>query len=372
MKKHYPWIFLVLSFFRSSAEETAVVTEHKINVRGQPSFIGEVVTQLEKGDKVTVLEKIPVENPKPGDPASWTKIKLPENTPVWVFARFIKDGKVTASRLNLRAGPGDNYSVLGRLDNGEQVKTIRTVEDWMEIEAPDVAYAFIDSSLIKSDSDTAVAAVPAAAATAAAARETTPEPAPKSIAANQNSSSAGQPSALKPPEEQTPAPTPPPAQAQPEESKPVTVAKVEQQPELAPALRSSEPPQQPAIQQTPAQPIIPPPQSTVINPTPAQPEPLPKVAEPVEQEEQPAPRRVVRREGLVRSTKSIQAPTWFELVHPDTKKTIGYLHDERLEVKLKDYKGLRVVVSGEEAIDPRWPNTPIIELESIDTAPTNP
>src|SRR6185503_505077 len=98
----------------------------------------------ERGDKVTVLERITVEKPKADEPTNWAKIKLPENTPVWVFAPFVKDSKVAATRLNLRAGPGENYSVLGRLNRGDDIKEIRKVEEWMEVQAPKDAYAFID------------------------------------------------------------------------------------------------------------------------------------------------------------------------------------------------------------------------------------
>jgi hypothetical protein len=100
------------------------------------------------------------------------------------------------------------------------------------------------------------------------------------------------------------------------------------------------------------------------------PKTLPKVAEaPPAKPAQPAPRRIVRREGIIRATRSIQAPTWYELVHPQTKAAIDFLNEEKLGIKLKDYKGQKVVVTGEEGVDPRWPNTPIIELETLDIAP---
>jgi hypothetical protein len=80
-------------------------------------------------------------------------------------------------------------------------------------------------------------------------------------------------------------------------------------------------------------------------------------------------RRVVRREGLVRSTVSIQAPTYYELLNPENRKTINFLHAENLEVNLKDYRGRRIIVTGEEAIDPRWPKTPVIEVETLELIP---
>jgi hypothetical protein len=80
-------------------------------------------------------------------------------------------------------------------------------------------------------------------------------------------------------------------------------------------------------------------------------------------------KRIVRREGQVRSTKfNIQAPTYFELIG-ERGRILNYISGEKAGFKLKDYKGLRVVVTGEEAIDPRYPDRPLIELETIEVAP---
>src|SRR5438045_2191739 len=55
----------------SRAEETAVIKEQTINVRGQPSLIGEVITQLKRGEKVVILEEISISKPKKDEPAQW-------------------------------------------------------------------------------------------------------------------------------------------------------------------------------------------------------------------------------------------------------------------------------------------------------------
>ena len=41
------------------------------------------------------------------------------------------------------------------------------------------------------------------------------------------------------------------------------------------------------------------------------------------------------------------------------------IHDQ----KLKAFKGRRVVVTGEELIDPRWPKTPVLAVETIELTP---
>ena len=374
----------------AGAEETAVVTEGKINVRGKPGFIGEVVTQLDRGDKVTILERVNLDRAKPGEPTNWAKIKLPENTPGWVFAPFIKEGRVSATRLNLRAGPGENYSVIGRLKRGESIKAIRTVEEWIEIEAPEDSYAFVDLSTLQIEGSNAPAAPPIIAAVPAAppsqpavqpetqtsqppATETPATAATTNVASNLPESA---PTAAVPVTSET-------SEKPPEVAAPSTEV-VPQTPDVAAEVPKETSAPEPAVSTEPATPAVstatnevaavetppveapsqPQPETTPATPAPAEPAPLIMPKKSGEQA-----RRIVRREGVIRPTKSIQAPTWYELVNAETGKTINYLYEEKLGVKLKDYRGQKVVVSGEEAIDQRWPNTPILDLETLDVLP---
>jgi hypothetical protein len=365
-------VFLFLVAGQAAEEatiETAIVAEGKINVRGKPSLIGEVITQLEQGEKVTVLERITNSTPRPGDSTNWAKIKLPPNTPVWVFAPFVKEGVVAVSRLNVRAGRGENYSVIGRINRDHPVKHIRTVEEWMEIEPPTNAYAFVDLDLLQFEGEPprvrTTTPPPIEVAQPATPTPTTPEVKPEPVT----------PSAVV-----TAEPTPPPEIPT---NTTETVAAIPTTPEQAPATA----PPEPATAETPAvatppvaiepEPVVaqteaPPTNSVAAVQIPAPtttPETLPQIAPPLEKRSEPPPRRVVRREGIVRATTSIQAPTWYELANAETKKRINYLFDENLGLNLKDYRGQRVVVSGEEAIDPRWPNTPILDMQTLDVLP---
>jgi hypothetical protein len=68
---------------------------------------------------------------------------------------------------------------------------------------------------------------------------------------------------------------------------------------------------------------------------------------------------------VVRGTFSIQAPTHFELVSPQTGRVINYLYTTSVSLDLHEYKGLRIVVTGEEGLDERWRNTPVITIQKI-------
>jgi len=303
MKKMQRWVWamclgLGLLAFSAGAEEAAVVKKNRVNVRAQATPDSEVITQLKKGETVTVLEEIAARKPKRGEPTTWARIQLPPNTPVWVYAPYIEttNNSVNIKRLNLRAGPGERFSIIGRIDRGTTVKQIRTTDNWMEIEAPPNAYAFVAAEMLEKS----------AAST------------PPQLAAT----------------------TTPPAPAQP----PPTVETVK--PETAPAVAT--------------EPVPAPTQAAA----PVAPEPAPTTAV-----ETAAPKRVVSREGTVVVSRSIQAPTSYALEHRESRRTVNYLHSESEDIDLKRFAGKKVIVMGEELIDHRWVNTPIIEVESIRLLP---
>jgi hypothetical protein len=329
-----------------TTEKPAVANTDRVNVRAQASIFSEVVTQLQKGDRVTILEEITVDS-APGDaPDRWARIRMPENTPVWVFGNFIDPStkRVTANRLNLRAGPGENYSVLGRIERGTVINEIRGVDGWIEIETPATAFAFVAFDLLDPAAPTATRppAEPAQPSPSGPARGITPPPAD-----------------LETVPEERPSPevvsTPPVSTTQPPPLLDTVPDAIEPYP-----LRDES--SAPAAASAPIRPLPP-----LTDPIPA---PAIEPLAPFAAESSPTlQRRIVRREGIVRSTISIQAPTYFELISPETRKTINYLHNSNPDIRLKDYRGRTIVVTGEEGIDQRWPKTPVIEIESIHFAP---
>ncbi len=270
----------------------AVVVASNVNVRGQAKLKSEVVTRVTKGDSVTVIEEIVRNNSGPEEPSAWAKIVLPPGAHVWVNSSFINPTNQTVlpKRLNLRSGPGENYSVIGMLQRGDALKAITAKGDWTEIEAPANAYAFVAAQYLKQE-----------------------PPAP-------------------------PAPPPPPPEPPPT---PTTVAAV---PPVAPPPTES--PTVPPSTETPA-----------VTNAPAE------TLEPVVEE--PPPPRIVQREGIVRGMTSIQAPSRFVLISPENGRNIDYLYTTSKELDLRRYKGLRIIVTGEEGLDERWGNTPVLTIQKI-------
>lgn len=328
--------------FPTRAGEMAVVQENRVNVRGRPTLNSEVITQLKQGEKVEILEEIATDKPKSGEPAHWYRINMPANTPVWVFADFIDatNKTVKPARLNVRAGPGENFSSVGRLLKDATVKEIRVENGWMEIEMPEKCYAFIATDMVSKEK-------PAAA----------PEPAPVA----ETKPPETKPVVTKPVEtpkpEPAPAPEPPPVKV--EKLEPVPAPPVAQ-----PVTADPAPAPAPAPAPVPTAPATPPPAAT---PAPEPPAPAP--TEVVVPPPSAPKKRIVTREGVVSRNYSLQSPTHYGLEATDSGKVINYLFGEKIDVKLDAYKGRKVIVTGEEAIDKRWPKTPVLVLDSIRLAP---
>jgi uncharacterized protein YgiM (DUF1202 family) len=81
--------------------------------------------------------------------------------------------------------------------------------------------------------------------------------------------------------------------------------------------------------------------------------------------QEPPPPRIVEHEGIVRGSFSIQAPTRYQLVSPDTHIAINYLYAPTTNLDLSRYKGMHIIVTGEEGLDERWKNTPVITIQKI-------
>jgi len=313
-----------------------VVATH-VNVRGQPKLNSEVLTRLTKGQPVTVIEEIVQNNSGPDEPSAWAKIVLPAGAHVWVSSTHINTNNETirARKLNLRSGPGENYSVIGRLQSGDAVKPVTTKGDWTEIEAPTNAYAFVAAQYLKQED-----LKPAAPAT------TPTEPAAAVVAAV--------PPVATPPAAAPVVPTPAPKPAEPAPT-PTTVAAgapVAPPPTEAPTVPAPEPAPVVAV----VAPVTPPP-LVVVTP--------PPVVEDLVLPDEPPPPRIVQREGTVRGMTSIQAPSRFVLISVQGGRDIDYLFTTSKDLDLRRYKGMRVIVTGEEGLDERWPNMPVLTIQKI-------
>jgi N-acetylmuramoyl-L-alanine amidase len=126
--------------------DTGTITATKINVRKEPKNTSTVFVTLSKGGKVSIVEKINL----------WYKIKTSKGYG-WVMSNYVKTassttpptdgdgpttptipikdkfGKVTASSLNVRKGPGTQYATIKALSSGTIVELKGENNGWYQI-----------------------------------------------------------------------------------------------------------------------------------------------------------------------------------------------------------------------------------------------
>jgi uncharacterized protein YgiM (DUF1202 family) len=267
---------------------SAIVAANRVNVRGQGKLKSEVIGRMTNGEPVTVIEEIHLKNSGPDEPSAWAKIVLPEKIHPWVHSSYIDPTSKTVvpKTLNIRGGPGENYSILGTLQKGDVIKEIQVKDKWIQIEAPASAYAFMAAQYLTQDPTMMAVANPTAITEPPVVAPLTSE-LPNDITTATNDAALAMTN------------------------------------EVATTMTE-----------------------------------VPAVDEP------PAP-RIVQREGVVRNTVSIQAPSLFQLVSTDNGRVINYLYTASPYLDLNRYKGLHIIVTGEEGLDERWKNTPVITIHKI-------
>jgi hypothetical protein len=82
----------------------------------------------------------------------------------------------------------------------------------------------------------------------------------------------------------------------------------------------------------------------------------------------PAMPRIVTREGFVRRAHNLQAPTDFELRALQNSTLVDFLQPRKGQ-NFKIFVGTHITVTGLEVMDPRWPRTPVLQVQSVDLTP---
>lgn len=149
---HFQNPFLIFFFLLittvTSADETfpfvAQATGDGVNIRAGQSANFEKVGQLKAGQPVVVIEKS----------FSWYKIKLPVDAKSYISAKYVnalddKTGQVTTDRVNIRAGNGEQASILGQAAQGQYVRILEKLEGWYRIEPIEESFGWVNKDYLK-------------------------------------------------------------------------------------------------------------------------------------------------------------------------------------------------------------------------------
>jgi uncharacterized protein YraI len=122
---------------------TGEISGDAVNVRSGPGTNYSIVSKLNKGDRVVILS----------EEFGWVKIEMPSATFSWITADFVKRGEgnqatVTASRVNLRAGSGTDFDILGQVNEGDKIEIVDEVKGWYKIKPPQGTAAWIHKDYV--------------------------------------------------------------------------------------------------------------------------------------------------------------------------------------------------------------------------------
>ena len=134
---------------RASAQQEFFPFAGKINVKSVHVRAGqsknfESLGQMKLDDPIVVEERS----------YSWYKVRLPKNAKSYLSRDYIrmisaKVGEVTADRVNIRAGAGINFSVLGQANEGDRVLIADdSMDEWIRIRPVPETFGWIREDYI--------------------------------------------------------------------------------------------------------------------------------------------------------------------------------------------------------------------------------
>ncbi len=118
---------------RADSDGAATVTASALNLRAEPSTSSSIVTCLPRGTVVVVH----------GTENGWSEVSY-NGSHGYMSAEYLRfsesaegsfgTGTVTGNGVNLRSGPGTDYSVLGTRDKGDSLTVTGVSGDWYKID----------------------------------------------------------------------------------------------------------------------------------------------------------------------------------------------------------------------------------------------
>jgi len=117
------------------------VNGDNVNLRAGADSNKEVVCQASYDDILYAAGK--------DESGKWFRVLPPKGTKLYVYEKLIQDGKVSVKTLNVRSGPGINYTKMGEVLRGQDVKVIDQRNEWLAIVPPDNCYLWISTDYLE-------------------------------------------------------------------------------------------------------------------------------------------------------------------------------------------------------------------------------
>ncbi|MGE0269086.1 MAG: SH3 domain-containing protein [Candidatus Omnitrophota bacterium] len=119
------------------------IKEKSVHIRAGQSKSFESLGRLNLDQNVVVEDKS----------YSWYKIRLPQHANSFISNEFVtminhEVGEITSNRVNIRAGAGINFTVLGQVNKGDRILILNQLDSWYKIQPVKGSYGWISEDLI--------------------------------------------------------------------------------------------------------------------------------------------------------------------------------------------------------------------------------
>jgi len=109
------------------------VTGDRVSLRAKPDLNSELLDHAMRDEELVFL----------GKTNGWVAVQTPGSLGLWVSGQYVQNGVVQPSRLNVRSGPSQNYSVVCVVNKGDSVALRGEFNDWLKIAPPDGSRVWI-------------------------------------------------------------------------------------------------------------------------------------------------------------------------------------------------------------------------------------
>ncbi|NWQ40147.1 SH3 domain-containing protein [Bacillus sp. EB106-08-02-XG196] len=125
-----------------AANGTVTIAESTVNVRNGPGLSYQLVKQVAKGEKFTIIKEkdgwiqIQLSTVKTGWVANWVVTKSSDRTSTSRSSNSKKgSAEANTNQLRVRSGPGTSFRIIGYLNKGQAVSVLDENENWLKISA---------------------------------------------------------------------------------------------------------------------------------------------------------------------------------------------------------------------------------------------
>lgn len=136
---------VTFAFADQETQFSGLVNSDQTNIRIDSTVASATICKINRGEKVEVVK----------ESFGWYKIRLPLNSPAYIKKSFTillpadknpqaRTAKVEKENVNIRLGPGQDSSVIGKANKDEVVSIVSETPQWYQIQPTQTCFGWIN------------------------------------------------------------------------------------------------------------------------------------------------------------------------------------------------------------------------------------